>query len=139
MLAIGLAVDACVHITHSFLVTKGTRHDRALAALRHIGPSVFKGNVSTFLAVLPLSIAVSYILQVFFALFTILILSSLFFGIVVLPVVLSLVGPDPIDLDHREEMVQEAMKQQQQQQRERQQSDSSGDAEDKAAGKRAAV
>ena len=37
VLAVGLSVDACVHICHSFLSADGTGDERAAHALKHMG------------------------------------------------------------------------------------------------------
>merc|ERR1711902_479983 len=50
VLAIGLCVDYSVHIGHAFLVAKGSRQEKAVQAVSSIGPAVFNGGVTTFLA-----------------------------------------------------------------------------------------
>mmetsp|Transcript_31411 Transcript_31411/g.55522 ORF Transcript_31411/g.55522 Transcript_31411/m.55522 type:complete len:888 (-) Transcript_31411:376-3039(-) len=93
VLAVGLAVDYSAHIAHSFLVCKGSGRDRALQAVDHIGTSVFNGAFSTFLAVLPLSMSKSYVFTVLFKMWFMIILFGIYFGIVVLPVLLRLAAP----------------------------------------------
>eukprot|EP01064_Diplonema_japonicum_P017117 TRINITY_DN2517_c0_g2_i10.p1 TRINITY_DN2517_c0_g2~~TRINITY_DN2517_c0_g2_i10.p1 ORF type:complete len:881 (+),score=122.77 TRINITY_DN2517_c0_g2_i10:721-3363(+) len=95
VVAIGLAVDYSVHIAHSYLQVKGPRPDRAAYALWKMGPAVVNGGFSTFLAVFPLVTAKSYIFTVFFRMFVLIIFFGLWFGVVVLPVFLSFVGPAP--------------------------------------------
>eukprot|EP00051_Salpingoeca_urceolata_P035122 m.28290 g.28290 ORF g.28290 m.28290 type:complete len:877 (+) comp8799_c0_seq1:695-3325(+) len=99
VIAVGLAVDSSVHIAHSFLVAKGTKDERAVECVNHIGSSVTNGSISTFLAVLPLAASQSYIFSVFFRCLITIIGFSFFHGVLVLPVVLSLVGPDPYPQD----------------------------------------
>mmetsp|Transcript_1727 Transcript_1727/g.7525 ORF Transcript_1727/g.7525 Transcript_1727/m.7525 type:complete len:898 (-) Transcript_1727:418-3111(-) len=93
LLAIGLTVDYSAHIAHAYMHSAGTRPERAKKALGHIGVSVVNGGITTFVATLPLAFAQSYVFQVFFRCFVLIVLFGLYFGVVVLPVVLSLVGP----------------------------------------------
>eukprot|EP00039_Didymoeca_costata_P017940 m.331449 g.331449 ORF g.331449 m.331449 type:complete len:920 (+) comp16731_c0_seq1:118-2877(+) len=97
VVAVGLSVDACAHIAHSFLTAKGTRNERAKQALDEIGPAVTNGLISTLLVLVPLSFAQSYIFQIFLRCFFNIIVHSLFHGVVVFPVVLSLIGPESYD------------------------------------------
>ena len=47
----GLAVDYGAHIAHFFMtVTEGDRNERIRKTLINIGPAVFNGGFSTFLA-----------------------------------------------------------------------------------------
>ena len=103
VLAIGLAVDYSVHIAGAFLTISAeplengasSRTQRAAHALWKMGPAVINGGFSTFLAVAPLSMATTYVFTVFFRMFTLIIVFGLWFGVVVLPCVLSLIGPKP--------------------------------------------
>ncbi|KAJ9463257.1 Niemann-Pick type C-related protein 1 [Diplonema papillatum] len=102
MIAIGIAVDYSVHIAHAFLLVSASdqefassRAQRAAYALWKMGPAVFNGGFSTFLAILPLALAKSYVFTVFFRMFSVIIVSGQFFGVLVLPMFLSLVGPPP--------------------------------------------
>ena len=103
VVAIGLAVDYSVHIGHAFLTVKAEpspdcpytqRQLRASYALCKMGPAVVNGAISTFLAILPLASAKSYVFTVFFRMFSIIILFGIYFGVFCLPVLLSLIGPD---------------------------------------------
>ena len=93
LLAIGLCIDYSAHVVHAFLEAEGTRDERAATALNVIGLSVFNGGMSTFFATLTMFTAKSYIFQVFGRMFVLIVLWGLYFGIVVLPVLLSLIGP----------------------------------------------
>jgi len=92
VLAVGLAVDYSVHICHSFLVATGTGHERATTAVDTIGMSVFNGAFSTFLAVLPLAMGQSYVFKVFFKMWLMIIVFGLYFGVIVLPLLLRYAG-----------------------------------------------
>merc|ERR1712110_1396768 len=93
VLAIGLCVDYSVHICHAFLVAKGSRKDKAVEAVASIGPAVFNGGFTTFLAVILCSLSYSHVFLTFFKVFVLTVLFGLFHGLVLFPVILSLIGP----------------------------------------------
>eukprot|EP00937_MAST-01D_sp_MAST-1D-sp2_P005755 g5755.t1 len=93
LLAIGLCIDYSAHVCHAFLMARGTRDERAAAALEHIGLPVFYGALSTLLAALTTLRARSYIFQSFGRMFILIVVWGLYFGLVVLPVFLSIFGP----------------------------------------------
>ena len=93
VIAIGLCVDYSVHITHRFLHEKGSRNDRVVSTLENIGPAVFNGGFSTFLAFILLAGSRSHVFSSFFKIFFLVVTFGLFHGLVFLPVVLSLIGP----------------------------------------------
>ena len=57
VLSVGLCVDYSVHIGHAFLVAKGTRQERTSEAVISIGPAVFNGGLTTFLALVLCSLS----------------------------------------------------------------------------------
>eukprot|EP00043_Microstomoeca_roanoka_P017557 m.183896 g.183896 ORF g.183896 m.183896 type:complete len:910 (+) comp16660_c0_seq15:210-2939(+) len=95
VIAVGLAIDSSVHVAHAFLSAQGTRDERAAEALKALGRPVTHGAFSTFLALVLLAFAQSYIFQVLFKLLSLILFFAYFHGILVLPVVLSMIGPDP--------------------------------------------
>jgi len=96
IIAIGLAVDYSAHIGHAFMVSNASgRPARVVESLSNIGPAVIHGGMSTFLAFVLLSASTSYIFRTFFKVFFLVVLFGLFNGLVFLPVVLSLIGPQP--------------------------------------------
>ncbi|KAJ9452710.1 Patched-related protein 9 [Diplonema papillatum] len=102
VLAIGLSVDYSVHIAHAYLLANADSDTiasagdkRAAYALLKMGPAVFNGGFSTLLAVLPLFFADSYVFTVFFRMFFLIIVLGQFFGVIVMPVILSFLGPPP--------------------------------------------
>ncbi|XP_011632112.1 patched domain-containing protein 3-like isoform X2 [Pogonomyrmex barbatus] len=93
LLCAGLAVDYAAHIGLEFIRSSGNKQERALTTLSVIGPAVFNGGLSTFLAFVLLSFSQAYVFITFFRLFTSVVLFGLFHGLLFLPVILSLAGP----------------------------------------------
>ena len=93
VLAIGLCVDYSVHIGLAFMVAKGSRQDKAVEAVASIGPAVFNGGFTTFLAIILCSLSYSHVFLTFFKVFVLTVLFGLFHGLVLFPVILSLIGP----------------------------------------------
>merc|ERR1712128_314921 len=94
VLAIGLCVDYSVHIGHAYLVSEsGGREERARQAVASIGPAVFNGGFTTFLALVLLGASSSHVFQSFFKVFVLTVLFGLFHGLLLFPVLLSLLGP----------------------------------------------
>ena len=90
VIAIGLCVDYSSHIAHRFLVEQGTGDERTRATLANIGPAVFNGGFSTFLAFILLAFSKSYVFLTFFKVFFLVVVFGLFHGLVLLPVLLNL-------------------------------------------------
>ena len=95
--ALGLAVDFSAHIAHAFIITPGISRDKRIqSVIVQIGPAVFNGGFSTFLAFSILMISKSYVFKVFFKIFFLVVVFGLYYGLIVLPVILSLFGPPTI-------------------------------------------
>lgn len=103
VIGLGLAVDYSAHIAHTYLVVEAPqdmtkmeqRKYKASVAISSMGSSVFHGGFSTFLAVLSLANAQSYIFVVWFRMFFGIIVFGMANGFILLPVILSFVGPTP--------------------------------------------
>merc|ERR550525_1946760 len=93
VLAIGLCVDYAVHIAHAFLTSEGTRQERANSAVRLIGLAVINGGVTTFLALFFCSFSSAHVFITFFKVFCLTVTFGLFHGLVLLPGLLSVLGP----------------------------------------------
>ena len=99
--AIGVAVDYSSHVAHAYTMVEAPkrylnmrkRAYKAKRALSSMGTSVFHGGFSTLLVVLVLSQAEFFIFVVLFKCWVTFIVFGLLNGLVLLPVLLSLIGP----------------------------------------------
>ncbi|XP_028144181.2 protein patched homolog 1 isoform X1 [Diabrotica virgifera virgifera] len=107
-LAIGLCVDYATHVGHTFLtVSEGNKQERAIKTVTSIGSAVLYGGLSTFIGVSMMSFSKAYTFQSFFKIFFLVIVFGLFHGIVLLPVILSFIGPAPYK-KHKKSAVEES-------------------------------
>ena len=103
VLAVGVAVDYSAHVAYSFLASKkATKTARAADALYIIGAEVFAGGFTTLLAAIALAFGTHYIMDVFFEMMAAIVVLGLWHGLVVLPVLLSIIGPAPFDDEPRQ-------------------------------------
>ena len=114
VLAVGFSVDNAAHFCHSFMnaplnsdgktifigegqtmeySARNERKARVLYALNAVGMPIFAGDISTIIALLPLSTADSQIFISFFKCVTLVMLFGVSHAVVYLPVVLSMIGP----------------------------------------------
>ncbi|XP_029409823.1 protein patched homolog 2 isoform X3 [Nannospalax galili] len=94
--SIGIGVEFTVHVALGFLTTQGSRNLRAAQALEHTFAPVTDGAVSTLLGLLMLAGSnFDFIIRYFFMILTVLTLLGLLHGLVLLPVLLSILGPPP--------------------------------------------
>jgi len=108
LICVGLAVDYSAHIAHVFNISTGSAEERALAALTRIGPSVFQAIFSTLLAVLVIGFSKSFIFQVFFKVLFLVTTIAGAHGIILLPVLLSVIGGDNLeDISKKEKYVED--------------------------------
>lgn len=116
VIAIGLCIDYSSHIAHRFLIEPGSdRNERIKSTLANIGPAVLNGGFTTFFAFLLLANSESHVFITFFKVFFLVVTFGLYHGLIVLPVFLSLYGPDPhtsVQIIQAESNVQEKSHQQ---------------------------
>lgn len=112
VMAIGLVVDYSLHLIHTFGATDATlgRKQRTLVALKSIGPAVLMGLFTTFLGVLPIAFAASQVFRVFFFMFLSIVIVGGLHGFILLPVLLSLIGPTSTLLQRSEESNEQKLK-----------------------------
>jgi len=104
IVGIGMCVDYGVHISHSYVVSKGSKIERVRNGFVFIGPAIMHGGASTILALLPIAFSESHSFTVFFRLATSFVSIGLFHSLLFLPVMLMLFGSDNKEEDHKEEV-----------------------------------
>lgn len=94
--SLGFGVEFCNHIAMNFMRQTGTKEQRARKALAEMGSSVLIGIATTkFIGVLVLAFAPSTIFRLYyFRMYLFIIIFGAFNGMMFLPTILSLVGPD---------------------------------------------
>jgi len=95
IMAIGLVVDATVHVVRTFGVQdpKLSRKERTTQALGELGTPILLGAISLLLGVAALSNASSQVFHVFFMCFVFIVVIGWAHGLIFVPVLLSLFGP----------------------------------------------
>jgi len=94
VVSIGLTVDYAAHIGHGYLFEPGTREAKAIGTLAGVGTSVFNGGFSTMLAVLIMASSDTYIFVTFFKCYFLCCVFGLIHGMLFLPALLSVIGPE---------------------------------------------
>jgi Niemann-Pick C1 protein len=93
-MAIGLLVDYVMHVALQYYeLAKSSRNEKAKEVLKMMGASVLLGGLSTFLGILPLILSKVYFVNTFFVAFICVVTLGLGHGLILLPVILSLLGP----------------------------------------------
>jgi len=94
VVSIGLTVDYAAHIGHGYLYEAGTREAKAIGTLARVGTNVFNGGFSTILAVLIMASSDTYIFVTFFKCYFLCCVFGLLHGMLFLPALLSIIGPE---------------------------------------------
>lgn len=101
IMAVGIAVEFTAHYTRTFMIEQGTRKERATKALGVMAYPLIVGGLSTFLGTLPLAFAkFPYYQLYFFMQYALIVAFGVFHGLFFLPVLLSLIGPEPLTSSH---------------------------------------
>ncbi|CAI5442807.1 unnamed protein product [Caenorhabditis angaria] len=94
--AVGIGVEFTAHVELAFLTALGTVNERLESCLQHMFVPVYHGAISTFLGVVMLVFSeFDFVVKYFFSTMTVLVGLGVFNGLCVLPVILTLIGPDP--------------------------------------------
>ena len=94
VMSIGLLVDFIMHVLLRYYEGSGSRQERVVEMLETMGVSILIGGVSTFLGTMPLALSQSEIFTTVFLAFLGLVSLGVAHGLMLLPVILSLVGPE---------------------------------------------
>lgn len=95
IMCIGFSIDFTAHICYVYMSSKcKLPKDRVREALYSLGLPIVQGSVSTILGVIALLLAESYIFLVFFKMVFLVIFFGAMHGLFLLPVMLSLFGPN---------------------------------------------
>jgi len=105
VMSVGLMVDFLLHILLRYYESKErTREAKVKDTLRTMGSSILIGGISTFLGVIPLAFSSSEIFNTIFITFMGLVTLGVSHGLILIPVVLSLVGTtDCINIEDDDE------------------------------------
>jgi hypothetical protein len=99
IMAVGVGVEFTAHIILAFLIAEGTRVDRMEAALDHMFVPTIDGTVSTILGIIMLAFSdFEFIVKYYFLVYLLIVLLGCVNGLVLLPTLLSIVGPPSVAL-----------------------------------------
>lgn len=96
VMSVGIAVDFTAHVTHAFVETDGAGRsggERAAAAVSKMGRSLTTSALTTFLAVLMLATVPVPSNRAFFTMMSGVVVFGPLYGLLLLPVILSLINP----------------------------------------------
>ncbi|GFR79109.1 protein patched homolog 1 [Elysia marginata] len=94
IMAVGIGVEFTIHLAVGFITAIGSRDRRMALALEHTFAPVVHGAISTFLGILMLvGTEFDFIVKYFFNVLAALVVIGLFNGLMLLPVLLSIIGP----------------------------------------------
>ncbi|KAI6228220.1 Protein patched-like protein 1 [Aphelenchoides besseyi] len=92
--AVGIGVEFTAHIIFAFIQAAGSRNERMAAAVDQVFVPVLHGAASTLLGIMMLGFSeFEFVVKYFFVIMSALIIIGIVNGLLVLPIVLSLVGP----------------------------------------------
>ena len=94
VMSIGLMVDFIMHILLRYYEAKGTREQRVVETLSTMGASILVGAISTFLGIMLLVFSTSAMINNIFVAFIGLVTFGVLHGLIFLPTLLAMVGPE---------------------------------------------
>merc|ERR1712228_569908 len=94
VISVGLCIDYAAHVGHNFMMHQGSRSQRVVATLSDVGSAVISGAISTFLGVMLLSLSKSYVFRVLFQTFFLTVILGVGHGMILLPAILAIIGPE---------------------------------------------
>ncbi|CAG0889615.1 unnamed protein product [Cyprideis torosa] len=95
IMSIGFSVDFTAHISYAFITSKEpTSNGKLRDALHNLGPPIFQAAFSTMMSFFPLVLVPSYIYRTFFILTSMIMVFGFVHGVLLLPVLLTLLGPE---------------------------------------------
>merc|ERR1712176_809384 len=100
VMSIGLLVDFVMHTLLRYYESPGTREEKTVEMLRTMGASISIGAISTFLGAIPLAFSASVLFFTIFVAFLGMVVLGSAHGLILLPVLLSIFGPED---DHHQE------------------------------------
>jgi Niemann-Pick C1 protein len=107
VMSIGLLVDFVLHVLLRFYEAPGNRREKTIVLLKTMGSSILIGAVTTFLGTMPLAFSASDVFYTIFIAFLALVVLGSLHGLILLPVILSMIGPEveiPVVSKTREKM-----------------------------------
>lgn len=104
----GLLVDFLMHVLLRYFETTGTtRHEKVKETLETMGASILLGGLTTFIGVIPLAFSTTTIFMVVFKSFLAMACLGCGVGLILLPVLLSMVGPIVTTQHMKEQRIEE--------------------------------
>jgi Niemann-Pick C1 protein len=94
VMSIGLMVDYLLHVLIRYYEAPGNRQEKVIDVFKTMGVSILVGGISTLLGTVPLAFSTSLVFYTFFIVFLGLVTLGLAHGLILLPVILSLWGPE---------------------------------------------
>ena len=96
--AVGMTVEFTAHIVHRFLEERGEdRHERVIGALRFMGPAMMHGMITSLISIAFLGASeTKFIREYYFQMYAYMLLIAAANGLILLPVLLSLFGDEPL-------------------------------------------